>query len=538
MHKKFFLFVMTALLGASLFLVGCPTEPEEKIVDRTTMIYLDVSVSDVDVLEGYLADDGKTLYIGVTGSLTLNENVVLPAKKAVYILPGASLTLSTYDLTVDGIVYVGGTLTATNTGAVKIPGSGHVGVVKDGTLSVKNAASVNDGATTPVTVLGTGKVGFATETFLTLADATNTIANIKAALGYFSNGTLTVAASTEVIALKPSAAAAAFGGLVSASRQLAVVADGAEDGTAPGVPAGLVLTVADNLAAVATLTADGTLAAASGTFAGLATATGTGFLTAGAAGAAKAPLIIESALAYAELAATGAVTDAGLVIPADTARVFTGAAAPSADVAVNGTVVVSGGSLAIVADGTLTVAGAGKVTAGPITIGPGTWLASNAGTAIAPDVITLGGNATANTFTASGGTVTLGQDGNKLTVTGSEAAETLVTGAAAGITVKGGLDVTAATVDISAAATGVISMTGGDVMTLSNGGGIIVADSANATATNTCGIDDLTIGTGVTVKAAAAGAAQDASGFTGSASASTITASGDVDIRDGLTTGS
>jgi hypothetical protein len=318
---------------------------------------------------------------------------------------------------------------------------------------------------------------------------------VKAALGYFSNGTLVASASTAVQALKPSGAVTAFGSLVSAAKTLVIsTSSTAETEATLDVPAGLALTTSDTLASVTTLTVNGTLTASSATFAGLtANVSGTGALTAGVVGATEAPFIIESGLAQAALASTD-ITDDNLTIPASTVRTFTGAAAPSANVTVNGTLNVST---------SLTIVATKSLTAGNIILGTGTWTASGASATIAPDVITLGNNAAAkfgaddgtsatvltgtadvtNTFTASGGTVTLGQSTNKLTITGSAAAATLTTGATAGINVKAGLDITTATVDISVADTSVISLVDADAngVTLANSNSVILLDSAKAT---------------------------------------------------------
>ena len=193
LQKKFFLVGMTALLGVSLFLIGCPTETEEKTVTVTVpeIIHLDADAKDVDELKDLLAEKGD-LSIGLTGTVKLTADLTVPDKKVVYILPSAELDVDAKNLTVDGIVYVGGTLKAGGNGVVKIPGSGRVGVVKGGTLSVKDKDSVNDGAATPATVLkDTSKVGFAADgslVFSGLADA----AAIVAAFEYAPHGTLEV----------------------------------------------------------------------------------------------------------------------------------------------------------------------------------------------------------------------------------------------------------------------------------------------------------------------------------------------------------
>ncbi|MDR0637457.1 MAG: hypothetical protein LBG27_00905 [Spirochaetaceae bacterium] len=328
----------------------------------TEMIHLDEAVASEVNFRPFLANDGKPLAIGVSSSC-LGAGLTVPYGKAVYILDGAALTLGANNLAVDGIVYVGSGagLSAASTGKVKVPkAGGHVYVVKGGTLSVKDKLSVSDGATAEATLLGTAKAGFTAASMLTLG-STAAVADIKNILGLLSVGIVNADASTAVVALLP---AADFKTLVSASKRLLITANGTETGPALSVPAGLALTTGETLGTVTTLTLNGTLTAASGTFAGLATVTGTGFLTAGAVGVAKAPLIIESALIGASLAST-AITDDNLVIPADAVRILTGAAAPSGNVTVNGELEVSGaGSLTVATGKNLVVAPAGTLSVG------------------------------------------------------------------------------------------------------------------------------------------------------------------------------
>ena len=455
MLKKFTL-VMAALVGAALVLIGCPTEAETetKYVNVPEMIHLDVVASSLKDLTDSLAEQGD-LSIGLTGNVDLSAALTVPDGKVVYILPEAELDVGTSALTVDGIVYVGGTLTAESTGVVKIPGSGHVGVVKGGALSVETAASVNDGATpTPVTVLGSSKVGFASEITLTLAATGTTVNDITTALGYFSNGTLDASVSTAVKGLKPSAAVTEFGTLVSAAKTLVIEANATEDANTLNVPAGLAISTDEALDSVTALTVNGGLNASSGTFGGLnANVSGTGILIAGVATAGTAKYIIESSLKYAELEST-AITDADLEIPVNTVRVFTGAAAPSGGVTVNGALNVStsltiaaGKALDIAADGVVAltgtgslvlatdsptsvgkITGAGTLTAGATTI-TGAWEATASGSspgtltiasasAVTATITADGTNATGLKASAAGATITqlAGTTNNALTI--------------------------------------------------------------------------------------------------------------------------
>ena len=454
MLKKFTL-VMAALVGAALVLIGCPTEAETetKYVNVPEMIHLDEVVSSEGDLRNELVDDGKELAIGVTGTVTLTAALTVPDKKAVYILPEAELDVGTSALTVDGIVYVGGTLTAETTGVVKIPGSGHVGVVKGGELSVETAASVNDGAGAPATVLGTAKVGFAAETTLTLAATGTSVNDITTALGYFSNGTLVASVSTAVKGLKPSAAVTEFGTLVSAAKTLVIEANATEDANTLNVPAGLAISTDEALDSVTALTVNGGLNASSGTFGGLnANVSGTGILIAGEAAAGTAKFIIESTtLKYAELEST-TITAAALTIPVNTVRTFTGPAAPSGDVTVNGALNVStsltiaagktlanAGTVALTGTGSLVLAtgsptsvgkitGAGTLTAGATTI-TGAWEATATGSspgtltiasasAVTATITADGTNASGLKASAAGATITqlAGTTNNALTI--------------------------------------------------------------------------------------------------------------------------
>jgi hypothetical protein len=111
----------------------------------------------------------------------------------------------------------------------------------------------------------------------------------------------------------------------------------------------------------------------------------------------------------------------------------------------------TGKTLVIKAGKTLTIDASAELSAGNLKLGPGTWKATNADVTITADTLTLGNNtapgfgaadgsaaavltggeAGTNTFTASGGTITLGQSGTSLSVTGSSASATLTLGTTA-----------------------------------------------------------------------------------------------------------
>jgi hypothetical protein len=156
MSKKFFFVGTLALLGASLFLLGCPTETETETVYVSSVIHPDVVVdlsTDDSGLAAALENPAvKVIEVATGGTLTTVEEI--PADKTV-ILQGA-VTPASAGLTINGTVYVGidGTLNAAAATKVIVKG-GVLNVVK-GILSIDAAASVTNGATDPATVLGTG----------------------------------------------------------------------------------------------------------------------------------------------------------------------------------------------------------------------------------------------------------------------------------------------------------------------------------------------------------------------------------------------
>ena len=261
------------------------------------------------------------------------------------------------------------------------------------------------------------------------------------------------------------------------------------------IPAGVELDVstAGTLATITGLTVNGTLTVGTPALTAIdanTDITGTGTLIAGAVADAKAVLIIESALAQATLA-TGTITDADLEIPATTIRTFTAAAAPSANVTVNGTAVFSGaaapvgnvtvnGTVVVPTDGSLTIkngkaldiaaggvvaltgtgslvltsasdtsgakiTGTGKVTAGLTEISGGTsgWQAvgshSNGVTiaALTADTASITGTS-GEVFTAQGAGATITQlagENNALTIAADTVINLKGTGSAAGGTI-------------------------------------------------------------------------------------------------------
>ncbi|MDR1096126.1 MAG: DUF2807 domain-containing protein [Spirochaetaceae bacterium] len=284
-------------------------------------------------------------------------------------------------------------------------------------------------------------------------------------------------------------------------------------------------------------------------------------------------LLVSADTAFTAAAAGATIAAAAKKLTVDKQNV---AIAAAGDVTVKEELAVAAGrtltvgagvKLVVDANAKLTVAGdvavnaTGSVTAGKIVLGEGVWKASGAATTIEADKITLGNSASAafgaddgtaatvltgtasatNTFAASDGTVTLGQAANKLSVTGSAKGAKLVTGATAGISVKAGLDIATATVDISVADTSVIKLADGDTagIMLANAESVILLNGANTTPTDVKkAIANLTVGKDVTVKAGSDSGNAEVGSFEGAASDNIIVESGsvDVEIKKGIKT--
>jgi hypothetical protein len=387
---KKFTIGMAVLLVASLFLTGCPpeAEPETVYVTNTEVIHVDVVAKDEDELITALADDAvKVIELNLTADFVSLATVTeIPAGKTIILRGsnGKSLTPKATDgLTIKGTVYVelGGILVAKAANPVTVTGGGVLNVVRDtGTLRIDKAESVPAGA-----VINGGVLSYEA--------APANIADVAAALGKVTKGTVYV--GVPIAGSTPYAIAEGVKDAVSPTKELWITAAVAETETGTlTVPAGLVLTAKEDdtlatitglvvngelrtkagtlaavtaltmngrlsaaeatlaavttltvnsqltadkatLAAVTALTVNGSLYASSATLAAVKTVTGTGFLSAGVVTAEKAPLVIESTLGQVRIAST-AITDPELVIPENTYRIFTGEAAPSGTVTVNG----------------------------------------------------------------------------------------------------------------------------------------------------------------------------------------------------------
>jgi filamentous hemagglutinin len=560
---------MAALLGVSLFLIGCETEVEVPVPGKSDVIHVDEFVSNLSLLQGALNNSGnKTVALrgSLTGSLTAKLEV--PANKALVL--HAALPAQTVGVEISGTVYVevDGSLTAGSTTLVSVLAGGVLNVSEKGTLVVDAATSVNDG--TGSTVLGPGgKVNIAGR--LNWGGTLTAIADLDAPLSYVGDGGVLVV-TTAAASITPTEVVTKAN--ANSGKFIVVEANGADaTGGTFSVPANARITTSAVLGSAASITVYGGLTT-SGATTGLAAGVAVTVKEGGSASLGGAIALLDSsveedgdltlggtvsfAAATDEIAVVAGSTVNGVTFPAATDIT----AVTSANALTIGNLTVPSGEVFEVPTGAaLTVDTGAALTAGKIILGPGTWLATDAAVTIEEDKITLGSHTTAkfgadngtvatvltgtanatNTFTASGGTVTLGQSSNKLTVTGSAAAATLATGATAGINVKAGLDITTATVDISVATTSIIVLVDGDAagITLANTDSVILLDSSSTAATNTQGITNLTIGGSVTVKAAATGATQNVGSFTGAATANTIVedATGaNVSIMKGLQT--
>jgi hypothetical protein len=359
-----------ALLGAALIFAGCETEAdtETKYVSGE-MIHLDTVVSTLADLETALADD-KPLAIGLNGVANLTDDLDILDGKLVYILNGGSLATSGKDLKVGGIVYVGinGTLDV-STGKVIVKEGGYVSVLSEktvtgisvspGTLKVATADSVNDGEASAKTVLGTDKVRILGT--LAIGGTFTDVAALSAPFGYVGNGgTLDISAVT-VTGSKPSTLVAA----IPQGKNLKATAAGPETATTLVIPKGSDITAlaTDTLAAVTTLTVNGTFTTAAGTLAAVTALTVNGTLTASAAGtfAGLTTLTVDGTLTAGASGAFAALTTL-TVNGTLSASAFTGATAGVALTVGTGGKATLGGTVklndsTVAADGVLTTSG-------------------------------------------------------------------------------------------------------------------------------------------------------------------------------------
>jgi hypothetical protein len=311
MSKKFFFIGTLALLGASLFLLGCPTEAEETIKEVPYPDYLHVEAAVTDEA-GLITELGRfnVIEFAPTATVTLATVVEIPAGKTVIIRGDGSKSVTpkaTDGLAIKGTVYVelGGVLVATVANPVTVTGT--LNVVK-GTLSIDKATSVPTGAS-----INGGTLAYSV--------APADIADVATALGRVTKGQVVV--PTAITSSTPATISEGVKNAVSADKVLEITADANEANTTTTltIPAGLVLTAksGDTLEKVTTLTVNGSLTADAGTLEALTTVSGTGSITAEG----EVPVA-----ALAKLAAVSTLTS------------FVGTTEIDAALTVNGTVVL------------------------------------------------------------------------------------------------------------------------------------------------------------------------------------------------------
>ena len=549
-----------------------------------------LTVSSITGLTATAVPTGKTLTL-TKGSTTLANNSTFAVAGTLNVAEGASLATHTGTATaISGTITNKGTITLANAGDTLTA----TGVTNNGTISTISV--------TPATVTGllgltgTGTVEIGASVTLTAAAALNQNAEVKSGatltthsvgapfsttggktitigsggtlalvventsvgVTVVNNGTITTATTSDAL-LATLLEVSESGSAITAS---GAITELTEDLV---VPQGVTLTAANATFATGAkaVIVDGTATLASATFAAATSLTvngeltvgtpaltaidantditGTGALIAGAVADAKAVLIIESSLTNVTLA-TGTITAADLEIPAETTRTFTGAAAPTGDVTVNGAAVFSGaavpagdvtvnGALNVTSTGTFKVADTTKLTVGAngvLSVGDGTndvifrnatieakqstgvVLTGSSGTApfLANDVLIIAeggsletkgtGSATfvqttfdgVGTWTASatGGTAQPGVSGVKIT-SGANGAEIALNAGSgtqtAAVLTAGGTD---PTITQAAAANNVLTIAAGTTVALGGEaeklGEIVLKNSSDANTTN------------------------------------------------------
>jgi filamentous hemagglutinin len=293
---------MAALLGVSLFLIGCETEVEVPVPGKSDVIHVDEFVSDLSLLQGKLNNPAnKTVALSGTPTNSLSGKLTVPANKALVL--HAALPAHAAGVEISGTVYVevGGSLTAASGTLVSVLAGGVLNVSEKGTLVVDAATSVNDGA--GLTVLGPGgKVNIAGK--LNWGGTLTAIADLDTALGYVGDGgelvVTTAAASitpTEVVT-KANANSGKF---------IAVEANGADSASSLSVPVNARITTSALLGSAASITVFGGLTAASAT--GLAAGVAVTVKEGGSASLGGAIVLLDSSVEeYGTLTLGGTVT--------------------------------------------------------------------------------------------------------------------------------------------------------------------------------------------------------------------------------------
>ncbi|MDR1786385.1 MAG: hypothetical protein LBR23_08020 [Spirochaetaceae bacterium] len=392
MKKLSLLLGVAALVLAATVMMGCENATEEKTITVNAGFDGTVVKSEDDLVTAIaLAGTGsKTFaYIGtalgttltvteIPANVTVNlyNNVTLAGtltvKGTVNVMKGAKLTADTSgpkllqigDATVDngaGTVNVkaGGTLDLdTGLGAVKFaPASknnAYVALTEAKVIAAISSGVVKGASASSNAVLNLEKDAILDNVVPVAAttDTVKSLANGRFGLNLSSTTVAGVADLTirEGTSYVPTGGAFAPTGTLTVNGTLSTASDSSSVINAEltkvvvGPKGSLTASqTGDTFAAVTSLKVDGTLTAPYGTFAVLTNApTGSGSIIIAAPAVAKAPLFIESAVASVTYGGT-TITDDELTIPANKVRTFTGVAAPSGKVTVNGGLVLNNG---------------------------------------------------------------------------------------------------------------------------------------------------------------------------------------------------
>jgi hypothetical protein len=469
MFNKKFLTVMAALLGVSLFLVGCETEVE--VPGSSNLIHFDETVGTIGDLTNALLEEGPlTIAVADNGTgIELTAPLVIPEDKTVYLLTELK-TGTSCGLTVEGIVYAGagGKLTTTTaTAGIAVPATGRVYVQKGGTISTDAWNAVSDGSTG--SAFEAGRVSLVEGGTLSYGGALLAPDGLEAALKYFSAGTLVVTAATNTGTPLAIIGAVNNGG-VNSSKWVKITAGDNAGADALVVPVGLDLTAkgsdafatvasldvrgiltldpAATLNAAQTVVVSGTLDLGANNALTLAGLTAGEFKTSGGVvksaiatgsqaylkvllGAAGNPLNLEHSTAIT-LGTTGMTVKDGTTLTL-TGGTLTADNTATANLTVNGTVVLDGGSIAT---GTTALAdtnyaiqisgNTGRIVAGGVVIsGAGALYEATGGAALAITISKAGGVVGttagintlkgATTINAGSGKVILSVDGGTAT---------------------------------------------------------------------------------------------------------------------------
>ncbi|MDR2444685.1 MAG: hypothetical protein LBD44_01940 [Spirochaetaceae bacterium] len=195
MLRKSLIIVFATLVGLALVFTGCEKEVVKEVPGSGWMMLIDTWASGETALTAALVSKDSKI-IGTKAAITLTSALTVPAEKTLVIFA----ELSGKPITVEGKVYVGsdGNLIADSTNTIMVKGAGAISVEKGGKLTTDEAASVNNGATTPATVMGKAVtiVGGKLKLSPKVSDAAAASSGIATALGYISSGILDLSGAT------------------------------------------------------------------------------------------------------------------------------------------------------------------------------------------------------------------------------------------------------------------------------------------------------------------------------------------------------